>query len=57
MIYARVILVLLIILIVVYYAMVIAHLTGVIRLTDRKVAFTKLCIPFYYWIHQENDDV
>lgn len=37
MIYARVILVLLIILILVYYAMIVAHLSGVVNLTSRKV--------------------
>lgn len=36
MIYTRVILVLLIILILVYYAMIVAHLSGVINLTERK---------------------
>lgn len=56
MIYARIILVLLILLIVVYYAMIVAHLSGVINLTDRKVEFSKLCIPFYYWVHQESEN-
>lgn len=53
MIYARVILVVLIILILVYYAMVVAHLSGIIYLTSRKVTFAKLCIPFYYWVYQD----
>lgn len=45
MIYARVILVVLIILILVYYAMVVAHLSGIIYLTSRKVTFAKLWVP------------
>ena len=57
MIYTRVILVLLIILILVYYAMIVAHLSGVINLTERKITFGKLCIPFDYWIHQEGENV
>lgn len=57
MIYTRVILVLLIILILVYYTMIVAHLSGVINLTERKITFGKLCIPFYYWIHQEGENV
>lgn len=46
MIYTRVILVLLIILILVYYAMIVAHLSGVINLTERKITLVSYVFRF-----------
>lgn len=53
MIYTKVFLGLLIILLLVYYTTVIMHLLDVLYLTNKKITFVRLCIPFYYWIHQE----
>lgn len=50
MIYARIILGAFILLASIYYAMVLGQLFGVCKITQRQITFTKLCIPFYYWI-------
>lgn len=50
MIYARVILAALVALLLIYYFMIIGQLFGVCRITTKELEFTKLCIPFYYWI-------
>lgn len=50
MIYARIILGALTLLIAVYYAMVVGQLFGAWKITQRQFTFTKLCVPFYYWI-------
>lgn len=50
MIYARVLFVALLILLLSYYIMVIGQLFGLWKLTDRRIGFSSLCVPFYYWI-------
>lgn len=50
MIYARIILGAAILLAAIYNAMVIGQLFGAWKITQRQITFTKLCIPFYYWI-------
>lgn len=50
MIYTRFILGAIVILIIVYYIMVVGHLFGRWKMTKRGIEFSKLCVPFYYWI-------
>ncbi len=50
MIYARIILGAFILLAVIYYSMVVGQLWGAWKITRRPITFSKLCIPFYYWI-------
>lgn len=33
-----------------YYVTVFLDIAGIIRLTNRKVSFIRLLIPFYFWI-------
>lgn len=49
MIYARLLLGAFILLALIYYAMVIGHLFGAWKITQRPITFAKLCVPFYYW--------
>lgn len=50
MLYARVILMVLLPLAAIYYAMVIGQLFGKWKITQRRITFAKLCVPFYYWV-------
>lgn len=50
MIYFRLITSAVIILMLVYYGMIVGQLFGFWKITNRKISFVKLCIPFYYWI-------
>lgn len=50
MIYTRFILGAIVILTIMYYIMVIGHLFGKWKITEREIKFSKLCVPFYYWI-------
>lgn len=50
MLYARIILIAFILLLVLYYAMVVGQLFGLFKMTSRKIKFSGLIIPFYYWI-------
>lgn len=34
----------------IYYAMVVLHLLGAFKLTNRKITFIRCIVPFYYWI-------
>lgn len=50
MIYARILLTAFITLAATYYIMVVGHLFGLWKLTQRRITFVKLCVPFYYWM-------
>lgn len=54
MIYIRIIMGTFILLTIVYYTMVIGHLFGAWKMTNRPFTFIKLCIPFYYWAVLQN---
>lgn len=56
MIYARVLSVAILILLVSYYVMIIGQLFGLWKLTDRKIGFSSLCVPFYYWIVPQQEE-
>lgn len=56
MIYARVLFVALLILLLSYYIMVIGQLFGLWKLTDRRIGFSSLCVPFYYWIVPQQEE-
>lgn len=36
--------------------MIIGHLFDAWKVTHRKITFTKLCIPFYYWAVSQSDN-
>lgn len=50
MIYTRFILEAIVILIIIYYIMVVGHLFDRWKMTKREIKFSRLCVPFYYWI-------
>lgn len=54
MIYTRLIMIALIVLMFIYYAMVIGQLSGWWKITNRKMKFVNLCVPFYYWVVSQN---
>lgn len=37
-------------LLVIYYGMLVFHLLGAFKLTNRKITLVRCIIPFYYWI-------
>lgn len=41
-------------LLVIYYVSVLAHVTGAIYLTNRRITFLRCITPFYYWIADPN---
>lgn len=47
----RLIIMLVLLLVVMYYALVVLHLMGVIRLTRQEIEAKKLLLPFYYFIN------
>ncbi len=50
MIYARILLIALTVLAAIYYVMIVGHLFGKWKITQRSITFKKLCVPFFYWI-------
>lgn len=50
MLYTKLILGALVILLIIYYIMIVGQLFGIIKITNKSVKFTKLIIPFYYWV-------
>lgn len=34
----------------IYYGMLVLHLLGAFKLTNRKITLVRCIIPFYYWI-------
>ncbi len=50
MIYARLIFGAFILLALIYYVMMVGHLFGAWKITQRPISFPKLCTPFYYWV-------
>lgn len=40
----------LILLFAMYYMSVVMHLLGIIRMTKRRITFTRCITPFYYWV-------
>lgn len=48
--YFRLITIVVVLLMFLYYTMIVGHLFGFWKITNKKVSFVKLCIPFYYWI-------
>lgn len=50
MIYTKFVFGIVVILLVIYYVMIIGQLFGFWKITNQKLKFIKLCIPFYYWI-------
>lgn len=50
MLYTKLILFAVVILLIIYYMMIIGQLFGAIKITTKKIKFTNLVIPFYYWI-------
>ena len=41
-------------LLLIYYVSVLAHVTGAIYLTNRRITFLRCITPFYYWIVDPN---
>lgn len=54
MIYTRLILIAVMVLLFIYYAMIVGQLAGWWKITNRKMHFVNLCVPFYYWIVSQN---
>ena len=49
MVYLRILFVAFIVLYIVYYVLILGHLAKLWRLTNQKIEFHKLLIPFYYF--------
>lgn len=56
MVYSRLVMAVLIVLLMTYYVMIVLHLFKVIKITNRDVVFSKVLIPFYYWIVSQNKE-
>lgn len=54
MIYTRFISIAVVVLAFIYYVMIVGQLFGGWKVTNRKIKFINLCIPFYYWIVSQN---
>lgn len=50
MIYARFIFIAFLVLTIAYYIMIVGQLFGFWKVTLKKISFSKLIIPFYYWM-------
>lgn len=46
----RVICIVIMLLLAIYYGMLVLHLFGAIRFTNRKITMSRCLTPFYYWI-------
>ncbi len=46
----RIICIVIMLLLAIYYGMLVLHLFGVIRFTNRKITASRCLIPFYYWV-------
>lgn len=50
MLYAKLILGAIVVLLIIYYVMIVGQLFGSWEITNKKIKFNKLIIPFYYWM-------
>lgn len=50
MLYAKLILGAIVALLIIYYVMIVGQLFGSWKITNKKIKFNKLIIPFYYWM-------
>lgn len=50
MLYSRLILGAIVVLLIIYYVMVVGQLFGGWKITNSKIKFNKLIIPFFYWM-------
>jgi len=55
MIWIRLIITIVFVLLVIYYGMVVAQLGGFLRITNRRMEFGRLIVPFYYWIAPQSE--
>ncbi len=46
----RIICIVIMLLLAIYYGMLVLHLFGAIRFTNRKITVPRCLIPFYYWV-------
>lgn len=46
----RIICIVTMLLLAIYYGMLVFHLFGAFKLTNRKITLVRCIIPFYYWI-------
>lgn len=55
MIWIRLIITIVFVLLVIYYGMIVAQLGGFLRITNRRMEFGRLIVPFYYWIAPQSE--
>lgn len=55
MIWIRLIMTIVFVLLVIYYGMIVAQLGGYLKITNRRMEFGRLIVPFYYWIAPQSE--
>ena len=56
MIWIRLIIIIIALLAAIYYSILILHCFGVVKITNRKLSFGRMIVPFYYWIVSFNEN-
>lgn len=55
MVWIRLIITIVFVLLVIYYGIIVAQLGGFLRITNRRMEFGRLIVPFYYWIAPQSE--